>query len=336
MGERVAENLNRALHEVMAADPRVYLLGEDVCDPFGGAFKVTRGLSTRFPDRVRNTPISEAGIVGLANGLALCGDRPIVEIMFADFLMLGLDQLINFAAKSVTMYGRRLPIHLVIRCPVGGNRGYGPTHSQSPQKHLLGVPDLSVLELSAFHDAVPLLAGLVERGSPCVLFEDKVLYPRRRYHDGVVDDLFQYDFLDPARAFARVYAAGAGEIEWAILAPGGVADRAIAAARDLLLTHEITSQVIVPAQLYPLDLQPVLPLLARAGRVCVVEESMPGATWGAEVASRLHRQLWGRLRCPVTLVSSRDRVIPTAAHLEAQVLVQTDTITRAIAEAARA
>ncbi|MFC6903137.1 hypothetical protein ACFQGX_49085 [Nonomuraea dietziae] len=145
---RVAEQLNLALHELLKSDPSVHLLGEDLSDPYGGAFKITKGLSTAFGDRVRSTPLSESAIVGVGAGLALAGDKAIVEIMFADFVTLAFDQLVNFAAKSTTMYGRRVPMPLVVRCPSGGGRGYGPTHSQSPQKHLIGVPGLGVHELS--------------------------------------------------------------------------------------------------------------------------------------------------------------------------------------------
>ena len=144
VAERVRENLNNALKLLLEQDERVFLLGEDVVDPYGGAFKVTRGLSSRFPGRVVSTPISEGAIAGVAGGLALSGSRPIAEVMFADFAGLCFDQLYNFASKSVAMYGRRQPMHMVMRCPVGGNRGYGPTHSQSPQKHFIGIPHLTV------------------------------------------------------------------------------------------------------------------------------------------------------------------------------------------------
>src|SRR3954469_19909806 len=154
----------------MAEDPRVWLLGQDVRDPYGGAFKISRGLSSRFPDRVLSTPISEGGAVGVAGGLALVGDRPIVEIMFGDFLALAFDPILNFLSKSVTMYGRDVPMNVIIRCPVGGNRGYGPTHSQSPQKHLIGIPHLELYETSPFHDNIPLIRHLLGRGVPCVLF----------------------------------------------------------------------------------------------------------------------------------------------------------------------
>jgi len=330
--ERVAENLNRGLHTLFENDPRVYLLGEDVLDPYGGAFKVTRGLSTRYPDRVITTPISEGAIVGVGNGLALAGDRAIVEVMFGDFVTLAFDQIVNFAAKSVAMYGRRLPMHLVVRCPVGGNRGYGPTHSQCPQKHFVGVPDLALFEVSPFHDNVALLERLVGRGEPCLLFEDKGLYGERMLADGRVDELFRFDYLDTGQTVARAFVDDTAA-DCVIVAPGGVARRALAAARELLVELELGCQVIVPSQLYPLDLEPLLPVLERAGLVCVAEESTAGGTWGAEVARRVYDRLWGRLRRPVLLVSSRDSVIPTAPHLERDVLLQSGTITRAVGEA---
>lgn len=121
--QRVAENLNSALHHLLGAHPGTYLIGEDVADPYGGAFKVTRGLSDRFPDRVLSSPLSEGGIAGVGAGLALAGNRSVVEMMFSDFAALAFDPLLNFAAKSVSMYGRRVPMSMVVRCPTGGNRG---------------------------------------------------------------------------------------------------------------------------------------------------------------------------------------------------------------------
>ncbi len=336
--ERVAENLNRALSTLLAEDPRVMLLGEDIRDPYGGAFKITRGLSTRFPDRVLNTPISEQGFLGVANGLALCGDKPIVEIMFADFALLGFDQIVNFAAKAVDMFGRYQPMHLVVRCPVGSGRGYGPTHSQSPQKHFLGVPRLMLAEASAFHDGVPLLADLINRGGPCLLFEHKMLYPQPMHVDGVVDDVFSFDFLDAEQRLARVYIGQPDdepddEVDCLVIAPGGVADRAIAAARRLLLEHELNCQVVVPAQLFPFNPAPLLPLATGARAVCVVEESTAGGTWGEFLAQRLYERMWGSLRRPVRLVCSGASVIPSATHLEEQVIVGDTAIAHAIQEA---
>lgn len=327
---RVVENLNSALHAHLAADPHLYLLGEDILDPYGGAFKVTRGLSTAYGERVLGTPLSEGGIVGVAGGLALAGEKALVEIMFGDFAALAFDQLLNFASKSVSMYGARVPMHMVVRCPSGGGRGYGPTHSQSLQKHFVGIPGLALYEMSPFHDNHDVLARMLGSGSPCVYFEDKVLYTRRMACDGVLDDLFRYDVLDPAGEFVRVYADDPGELDCLLIGAGGMTDRALTAMRELLLADEIAAQLVVPSRLYPFDVEPLLPLASRAGVVCVVEESTAGGTWGAEVATLLYARLWEALRRPVRLVHSADSVIPTATHLEREVLAGAGAIRDAV------
>ncbi|WP_027343316.1 alpha-ketoacid dehydrogenase subunit beta [Hamadaea tsunoensis] len=323
---RVADDLNAALHKLFEADPSAYLLGEDVADPYGGAFKITKGLTTRFPGRVRATPISEAGFTGVACGLALTGNTVIVEIMFADFLFLALDQIVNFAAKSVSMYGRRLPMRLIVRCPTGGRRGYGATHSQSPQKHLIGVPDLAIYELSPLHPAAAVFAEMTAAAIPCLFVEDKSLYGERLPAGDRLDDLFSFDRLG---THARAYADRSLPVDHLVLAPGGMLGRTLAAARRLLLDREENTQIVVPSRLYPLDLDPLLPLLTAAGRVSVVEESTAGGTWGEHVAARINAAV--RLRHPVTLVSSADSIIPAAPQLEAQVVAGADTIYAALA-----
>ncbi|MFD1540522.1 alpha-ketoacid dehydrogenase subunit beta [Nonomuraea guangzhouensis] len=325
MTARVGENLNQALHGLLGDDPSVYVLGEDLLDPYGGAFKITRGLSTRFPDRVLTTPLSEGAIVGAASGLALAGEKAIVEIMFGDFAALAFDQLVNFASKSVSMYGRRVPMPLIIRCPSGGNRGYGPTHSQNLQKHFIGVPGLSLFEMSPFHDNRAVLDRMLALAEPCLLFEDKVLYTRRMYD---VDELFTWDLVEDV-AVVRFD----GDLDYVVIAPGGVAHRAIAAMRTLLLSHDLAGAVLVPSRLYPFDPAALLPLLGQVGVVCVAEDGSAGGTWGSHLAADLHQRLWGLLRRPIRLVSSADSVIPTASHLERAVVLQDSTISSAVLEA---
>jgi pyruvate dehydrogenase E1 component beta subunit len=322
--ERVADNLNSALHKLFADDQALYLLGEDIADPYGGAFKVSAGLSTAFPGRVISTPISENGIVGVANGLALCGNRVLVEIMFGDFVTLAFDQIVNVAAKSVSMYGRRKEMSVVVRCPMGGNRGYGPTHSQSLQKHFLGVPDLSLFEMSPLHDNLAVLRRMLDLGRPCVFFENKPAYAERMFTPGLIDELFTFDFLDTAGNWARV--AVESTPRCLLIVPGGLVSRAMAAARQLLMEHEIDVTIVVPSQLYPFVAEPILPEVRQAGHVFVVEESTPGGTWGHEVAQSLHELCWNDLDQPVGLIQSRDSVIPAARHLERQVIVQASHI----------
>ncbi|MBB0242555.1 transketolase [Streptomyces alkaliphilus] len=327
---RVVEALNGALHRLFDERPRLHLLGEDIHDPYGGAFKVTRGLSTKHPDRVLTTPLSESGITGVAAGLALAGDQALVEIMFGDFAALAFDHILNLISKSVTMYGEQVPMPVVVRCPVGGTRGYGPTHSQSVQKYFLGIPNLKLYETSPFHDPYVLLSEALDHG-PAMLFEDKVLYTRRLFRDDVVDAHHRFTLLAGPAGWAHMSPIDGGPADVVLLCPGGMAHRAIEAV-NLLRERGIVTHLLVPARLHPLDLAPVLPLITAAPLVAVAEESTEGGTWGADVAARIHGEARQRIRSPL-LLSSRDSVIPTARHLETMVLLDARRITEAVTEA---
>ena len=136
---RYVSSLNKSLHFLFDNHESVYLIGEDILDPYGGAFKVSSGLSSKYPERVISTPISEAGIVGAATGMAMRGLKPIVELVFGDFIALAADQIINHASKYNGIYNGQVTVPLVIRTPVGGRRGYGPTHSQSLEAFFMSV-----------------------------------------------------------------------------------------------------------------------------------------------------------------------------------------------------
>ncbi len=180
--KRGVQALNEALHAIFAERDDVVLFGEDVLDPYGGAFKVTAGLSDAYPDRVLTTPISEASLFGVAAGMALRGQRPILEIMFGDFIALGLDQIVNGISKFREMYDDQVTVPLVVRAPMGARRGYGPTHSQSLEKLLLGIPNIVVVAASECHDIGALLTAAVEDERPVFFIENKLLYgrPNRR------------------------------------------------------------------------------------------------------------------------------------------------------------
>ncbi len=328
--ERMVENLNRAHHELFRRDPAVCLIGEDLLDPYGGAFKVARGLSTQFPDRVLSTPISECAFTGMACGMALNGEKPIVEIMFGDFIGYAFDPLWNLAAKSVRMYGRRVPVHLLVRCAVGGNRGFGATHSQSPQKHFLGIPDLELFEINPFHDNVTLLGDLIDRGNPVILFENKTLYARHRLQEGDLDDLFTWRFIGPRQEFARICIEESAAPDALIIAPGSVVFPALEAARQAFLDHELETVILTPAQLYPFPLAPILDQLAQAKRILVVEEGIAGGSWAESVATAIYARLWGQLAEPVICLHSQSSIIPCARHLEERVIVQSCDILKAL------
>ncbi|WP_055587025.1 alpha-ketoacid dehydrogenase subunit beta [Peterkaempfera griseoplana] len=323
--ERAVANLNRALATLLDEDEDVYVLGEDIVDPYGGAFKATRGLSDAYRERVLSTPISEGALAGVAGGLALRGRKPVIEVMFSDFVTLCFDQILNFASKSVTMYGSRIPMRMVVRCPSGGNRGYGPTHSQSLQKHFLGIPNLAVFELSPFHDNTTVFRRMLELGHPCMFFEDKVLYTRRMFGGEEGDSLFESGFVDAEENFAWA-GLGGPEVDHLVIAPGGLSDRVLRAMRAAFIDEEATTRLVVPSQLYPLDIEPLVPLLTATGQVWIAEDCVAGGTWGADLAHQIHSRLWTSLSGPVRLLHPECKVIPASSHLERQLLLQADDI----------
>ena len=190
-------------------------------------------------------------------------------------------------------------------------------------------------ELSPFHDDGAAAARACSaRAEPAVLFEDKVLYTQRLYAGGTVDDLFRYDFPAPGVARGvRARPMPGGRLR--AHRPGRARPPGVRGQRTVLLEDELGCQLLVPARLYPFDLEPLLPVLRGARAICVVEESTAGGTWGAEVAHAIHQRLWRDLRRPVTLVHSRDSVIPAAPHLEEEVIIGEPAIRQAIMETVR-
>jgi len=325
----VLQSLNEALHSSMTADDRVYVLGEDVLDPYGGAFKVTKGLSTAFPDRVMTTPVSEAGFVGVATGMALRGLRPVVEIMFGDFVTLITDQVINGLSKYGWMYGGALEIPIVIRTPMGGRRGYGPTHSQSLEKLFLGVPGLRVLAPTAFTDPGALLQSAIADDGPVLFVENKLQY-QRRLDDPAFSDL--ETTVQTQEGYARagtVNVSGAPRPQLTIAAYGDMADRAAEAQVRMAYELEVFVELVVLEQLDPIARDRDLPSalsdsLRRTRALLTVEEGTHTHGWGAEVVARASESV-NDLRA-VRRVAALDSPIPAARGLEASVLPDADAI----------
>ncbi|HET7369049.1 MAG TPA: transketolase C-terminal domain-containing protein [Gaiella sp.] len=331
MSVRCGQALNAALHEIFERDERVYLIGEDLLDPYGGAFKISQGLSTRWPDRVLTTPVSEASIFGVSAGLALRGYRPILEVMFGDFVTLGLDQVVNGIAKFRAMFDDRVTVPLVVRTPMGGRRGYGPTHSQSLEKLLLGVPGITVVAPSECHDVGALLAQAVADDEPVFFIENKLMYgrPNRRPDDGRVDELacVEGDGSYPALTFSG---NGFGRAEATLVTYGGMLPVALDAATQLILEHEVFTEVVALSRLLPLDLEPVLDSLGRTGSLVTVEEGTLTGGIGAEIASRVQAEAWSDLNGPVVRVAARDGIVPSARSLEDEALPDVEDVVSAV------
>jgi 2-oxoisovalerate dehydrogenase E1 component len=320
--ERVVHAVRGALAGALERDPKVIVFGEDVESPYGGAFKCTAGLSDAHPGRVRNTPLSEAAIVGLGNGAALAGHRPVVEIMFGDFLTLATDQWVNHAAKFAGMYHGRVRVPLVVRTPMGGHRGYGPTHSQSLERLFTGHPGTRVLALH--HRAHPgdLYARLFEAGDlPTLVVENKLLYgadadPQAPpgYRLLVSDDRFPVTRLAPE-----------GRADVTLVALGGISLDAERALQVLFEQHEIAAELFLPSQLYPLDAGFLEDSLLATRRLVVAEEGQGFAAVGGEILAQVaERPALAGCRC--ARVFAAPHPIPSSRPLEAQCLPGADQI----------
>jgi pyruvate/2-oxoglutarate/acetoin dehydrogenase E1 component len=320
----ILESLNTALHSALAADRRVVILGEDILDPYGGAFKVTRGLSSAYPDQVFTTPVSEAGIVGIAAGMALRGLRPIVEIMFGDFMTLAADQLINHVSKFRFMYNEQVDVPLVIRTPMGGRRGYGPTHSQSLEKLFLGVPGLRVLAVNPFDDpGHRLLHTILEEDTPTVFIENKLLYSFPIHDSTALHDFRVSRSKSGLTCILTI--PGAPTSTLTIVAYGYMAELCRQAAIRLAYEQEIFVELIIPTQLSPVEIEPALDSVNRTRHLLVVEEGTLTLGWGAEILSSIVERLPSRLIKSARIATS-DSPIPASAPLEAAILPDIDRI----------
>jgi pyruvate/2-oxoglutarate/acetoin dehydrogenase E1 component len=313
---------------MMETDKRVFVLGEDILDPYGGAFKVTRGLSTKFPERILTTPISEAAIVGVATGMALRGLRPVAEIMFGDFVTLIADQLINHASKFRWMYNDQVRVPLVVRAPMGGRRGYGPTHSQSLEKLFLGVPGLKVVAPNTMGDPADLLAAAIADDDPVLFVEHKLLYPRPLLEPGK-GDLIDFQVKQTGGAYPTFTLGSADSTRLSIACYGYNFELARAAALDLLMEHEIFVEIVLFSQLSPFDLEPLFSSLRRTRKLLTVEEGTLSLGWGAEVAARAVERIDG-LR--VRRVAALDLPIANAKSLEDAILPSVQDIVNAALE----
>jgi acetoin:2,6-dichlorophenolindophenol oxidoreductase subunit beta len=327
----VLQALNSALRKAMASDERVVLIGEDLLDPYGGAFKVTRGLSNEFPNRVLSTPISEAGMVGVATGMALRGFRPVVEIMFGDFVTLIADQIINHAAKFSWMYNDQVNVPLVIRTPMGGRRGYGPTHSQSLEKLFLGVPGLKVLAASSLGDPEELLLEAIRSEEVVLFIEGKLLYSINLKDTKTLPDFdirqvggrgFEMKNENTSPSYALTI-HDAPQPVLTLAAYGYMAELAIEAAIKLAFEHEIFCELVILTQLSPFKLQPVLDSVENTGRLLSVEEGNLTLGWGTEVIAQAAESLGPKLK-KADRYASLNLPIPASITLEQTVLPSVD------------
>ena len=288
----------------MRADERVFVLGEDVAE--GGPYTATAGLAEEFGvDRVINTPISEAAITGVAIGAAQSGMRPVLEIMFIDFITLALDQLVNGAAKAHFMSGGQLTVPLVLRTQGGAGQRGAAQHSQSLESWLTHVPGLKVVMPSRPVDAAGLLAGAIADPNPVVFIENKTLYFRK----GDVPDGALPVAIGEAVTLRR------GD-DVTIVALSSLVHDALAAAELLAGEHGIEAEVIDPRTLVPLDLATIVESVRRTGRLVVAHEAVEHGGFGAEIAAQVQSAAFDYLDAPIERVGAPFAPIPLSPPLE--------------------
>jgi 2-oxoisovalerate dehydrogenase E1 component beta subunit len=319
------EALREALWEEMEADERVFLLGEDI-GIYGGAFKLTAGFRERFGDeRVLDTPIAEAGIIGAAIGAALMGMRPVAEMQFIDFISCGFDQLTNFAAKCHYRWGASVPI--VVRGPGGAGVGGGPFHSQSVEMYFVKTPGLKVVVPATAADAKVLLKAAIRDPDPVLFIEHKALYraPQLR------------EVLPTAEVVGELGRAAVRREgrDLAILTYGAMVHTSLAAAEKLAADDGVQVRVVDLRTLQPLDDAAILAAARECGKVLIVHEDTRTGGIAGEITSRINENAFEWLDGPVLRVTAPDTPVPFNKGLEAAFVPQVDDVVAAARRLAR-
>ncbi len=313
--------IREALRDILASDKRYILIGEDI-GLMGGAFGASRSLQEKFDEQVLETPICENTIIGLAIGMAMNGLRPIVEIMFMDFIMLAMDQIINHLTKMYYMYGNQFTLPVVIRTAFGAKGGYGASHSQALESLFIGIPGLQVVVPSDSVTARGLLLSAAESDNPILFLEHKTLYSKRFTTTQNIKKLPLHN--------ARLVRDGN---EILIISYGNVLWKSIKAADELEMDRGISCAVLDLVSLKPIDWKTIQPLVEKIGKIVVVEEGHIIGGVGAEIAALISEFAWDSLDGPVVRVGLPDCPIPSSRYLEEFVLPTLSTIKVAILKA---
>jgi pyruvate dehydrogenase E1 component beta subunit len=315
------EALREGLREEMLRDENVFIIGEDV-GLYGGAFGVTKGLFQEFgEDRVKDTPISEAAIAGAAVGAALCGMRPVAEIMFFDFFTIAMDQLVNQGAKNRYMFGGKAKVPMVIRGPMGCGTGAAAQHSQSFPAVFAHFPGLKVVMPSTPYDVKGLIKASIRDDNPVVFAEHKLLYK-------VKGEVPEEDYIVPLGK-ADVKRKGK---DITVVAGSIMVIRALEAAKQLE-KEGIDVEVVDPRTLKPLDMDTIVSSVKKTGRVVIVEDDPISFGWGAEVAAGIaSSSAFDYLDAPIKRLAGLDIPIPYNPNLEKHAVPQVEDIIKGIKE----
>ena len=295
--------VNEALHQAMEADDSVFIIGEDVGE-FGGAFKATVGLFQKFGrKRVIDAPMCEWGFLGLANGAAMMGLRPVVEIQFADFISTGFDPIVQYSATTHYRWGA--PIPLVVRAPWGGGGSAGPFHSQCPEAWFAHTPGLKVVIPSNPYDAKGLLIQSIQDSNPVIFFEPKYLYRRQKAE--VPEEPYTLPLGEAKTVLEGDHVS--------VIAYGAMVDECLEAARTLA-KEGVSCEVIDLRTVAPLDKKAILDSVRKTSRVLIVHEATKTCGIGGEIAALISEEVFDFLDAPVTRLTAPDTPVPYSPPLE--------------------
>ncbi len=305
-------------------DNDVYLLGEDIVEPYGGSFKVSKGLSLEFPKQVISTPMSEQGFTGMGIGMALAGLKVIVEIMFGDFITLCADQMINHASKFVGLYDKKL--NFVLRTPMGGYRGYGGTHSQSLEKLFMGFPDIWVISPSVLHNPGDLLIKSLNFGKPILFVENKLDYTKNMLEETKAFKDHSVELFNSEFPLIKTTMKDEFEANYVIVTYGGLVSEVISLQEELYLEDEISVHIVSPSQLFPID-NILIDLISDYKHIILLEESYTGASWSSEIAATLVER---KGHSSIYRFSTLLKTIAAAENLENSILPNVNNIANLI------
>lgn len=312
---RQIQDLNTFFLNLME-DEKTVFIGEDILDPYGGAFKVSKGLSTKFTDRVIGTSISEGLIAGIANGLALNGFKPYAEFMFGDFTALAFDQFINHAAKIYNMYNKKISCPVVFRTPMGGKRGYGPTHSQSLEKHFIGMDMFEIIALNKFLKPDSVYNYVHERIHPTLIIENKVDYGKK----GNLNLPNGYELLitDEKLPNLLIKPIDNSNITTSIITYGGTSEMVVDNIEKIFLEFDELIQILILTKIDPLPENFILNNINNDTKVITVEEGTQRGCIGNNIISLIAQN---KQNMTFKIVTSLDTTIPSVKSLEENVLV---------------
>jgi len=317
-----SEALREAISSAMAKDEKVIMIGEEIGQGYAGVFGVSHGLYDKFgPKRIIDTPIAENTIMGAAIGTSMLGFKPIAEVMFADFISVCFDGILNQAAKVRFMTNDQYKLNLVVRLPGGEGAGTGPQHSQSLESLFMTIPGIKIANPSNAYDAKGLMATSIEMGDPVLFFEHKKLYKKKA---DVPENDYKIEF-------------GNGKIarqgnDISLVAVSYMVDVALSAAEELSEKYGIEVEVIDPRTLVPLDVDMIAGSVKKTSRLAILEETYLRGGIGSEIGSIISEKWFDWLDCPIKKIASKNVPIPMPASLANEVIPDKERVVAEIRE----